>query len=83
MSVGCTSRVLAESNARFLVEDVVVDVTQVPHGQVRCKNTVEYGIIRYKRVSCVEWSRVQRSKRGAENMRSRQCVRDKMEIIFQ
>ena len=34
MSVGCTSSVLAKSNACFLVEDVVVDVSQVPHGKV-------------------------------------------------
>jgi hypothetical protein len=29
-----TSSVLAKSNACFLVEDVVVDVSKVPHGKV-------------------------------------------------
>ena len=34
VSVGCPSSVLAKSNACFFVEDVVVDVSKVPHGEV-------------------------------------------------
>jgi hypothetical protein len=44
VGVRCASSVLAKSNTCFLVEDVVVDVAEVPHGQVRCKNTVKHGI---------------------------------------